>query len=264
MIALVRAEFRRLLSTAAWKWALLGAAGVGGGLVGLIALIGPENSDPPLPGLETAEGAGMVLGLVSLTVIIPALFGATAVTSEYRHGTITPTFLFAPRRGGVLTAKLLVYAVAGLVYGLVTALSAGVALQAGAIANGVQLGVSTGTLAALLLRVAVTMAVYTVLGVGVGALLRNQVAALAVIGFYLYMGESLLLFIPGVNTIYPFLPGGATSALTDFTLLADAADQAVGIGAGLLSPPAGALVLLAYTLVAAALAIALPLRRDVT
>jgi len=39
------------------------------------------------------------------------------VTSEYRYGTIRPTILFNPARSGVLTAKIVANALAGLVFG---------------------------------------------------------------------------------------------------------------------------------------------------
>jgi hypothetical protein len=96
-------------------------------------------------------------------------------------------------------------------------------------------------------------------------LLRNQVAALAVVVGYLYFAELALLAIPGVNVVYPYLPGGATAALTGFGYMVDSlAAQTGQAGRELLSAPMGAVVLAGYALVACVLAIAFPLRRDVT
>jgi ABC-2 type transport system permease protein len=257
MTALLAAEGRRLLSTKIWLWALLAAFGTGG-FVALLGLVGPENFDPPLPGLDTAEGTRLVLGMVGLLAFIPALLGTTAVTSEYRHQTITFTYLFAPKRWTVLAAKLGVYGIGGLAYGLVVVVTAGTGLVTATLLHGTSLGLPTGALIGLFARIAVLMAVYTVLGAAFGALLRNQVAAVLVVGIYLYMGEPVLLLVPGVNAVYPFLPGGATSALTGFTYLTEAVAQ-TGTTATL-----GALVLLGYVLVASILAFAVPLRRDVT
>ncbi|MFG3700493.1 ABC transporter permease [Micromonospora sp. NPDC047620] len=264
MSHLVRAEFRRLFATRLWIWAVAAAVVIGGGLVGLLTVIGPENVNPPLPGLDTEAGIRAVLGLAGLGVIVPALFGATAVTSEYRHRTISATFLFAPRRWSVLAAKLLVYLVAGVAYGLITTIAAGIALYAGMAVRDIPAGAPLDVVVSLLLRLVVAMAAYTVLGVGIGALVRNQVLALAGLGAYLYMGENLLLFVPGVNMAYPFLPGGATAALTNFTALTQVADDTTGAAPQLLSPQAGAGLLIAYALAAALLAVVLPLRRDVT
>lgn len=262
MMALFGAEARRLMSTRLWLWALL-AASFTGGLVFVLALVGPENFDPPMPGLQTAESVRLLLGIAGLLAFVPALLGTTAVTAEYRHQTITFTYLFAPKRGTVLAAKLAVYGIAGVVYGLAVAVIAGTGVAVAAAVNGISLGLPTGELLGLLIRLVVTMTAYTLLGVAFGALLRNQVTALVVLGSYFYVGELLLMMIPGVNAIYPFLPGGASSALIGFTFLADAMAQ-TGISAPhLLSAPLGALVLLAYAAVAAVLAFGTSLRRDV-
>lgn len=61
------------------------------------------------------------------------------------------------------------------------------------------------------------------------------------------------------NTVYPFLPGGATAALTGFSVLTEQ------VGAGvLLSAAGGALVLVGWAVAAAIGAVAVPIRRDVT
>ncbi len=54
---------------------------------GVLAIVGPENANPPMPGIDTAEGAGLILGLSTVTLFIPALIGTVAVTGEYRHRT---------------------------------------------------------------------------------------------------------------------------------------------------------------------------------
>lgn len=265
MIPLVKAELRRLLSTWLWLGALVTAIVAGGGLVGLLGLLGPQNLQPPMPGLDTAAGVRSVLGVLTFTVLMPTVFGTIAMTSEYRHGTIGLTFQFAPRRWTVLTAKLVAFAIGGTCYGLAAATSAGFALYGTTALRGVTVGLEPLTVIELLLRIAVTMAVYTVLGAGIGALLRNQVAALGVVVGYLYIGELAILAIPGVNIVYPYLPGGATAALNDFVYLTESMAQQTGNTISpLVSATAGALILAGYSALAAILAIAFPLRRDVT
>jgi ABC-2 type transport system permease protein len=259
---MIAGEVKRLLSTRIWLWGTL-AALASGGFVALLALVGPENFQPPLPPLRTEDGTRALLGMVVVTTIIPAMLGTTAITSEYRHQTITITYLFVPRRWAVLAAKLGVYAMAGLLYGLIAVTALGLGLVGAAAVHGTTLGLPVGTVVLLLLRISLAMAVYMVLGVAVGALLRNQIAAVLTVGIYLYVVETALLVVPGVHVVYPFLPGGATAGLTGFTYLADATAQQTGTVTHLLSAPVGALVLLAYVLVASAVAVAVPLRRDV-
>ena len=60
--------------------------------------------------------------------VFPVLLGALATTGEFRHETLTPTFLATPRRGLVLLAKVKVAIIVGAVFGLVawiTTLAAG-------------------------------------------------------------------------------------------------------------------------------------------
>lgn len=263
MNRLIRAEMRRLLSTRLWRWGPLAALACGGGLTLLLVLVGPERFEPPMPGVDTAAGVRIVLSAVGLTVLVPALFGALAVTSEYRHRTIGHTFLFAPKRYRVLAAKLAAYAAAGAVYGVLVAVVAAAALYAGAAARGVPVGASFGEVAALLSGQAAAMAAYTVIGVGFGALVRNQTATLIVLGGYLYMVEHALALVPGFNAVYPFLPGGATAALTESSLMRETA-AAAGSAPTLLPPLLGAAVLLAYALAASLAAVTAPMRRDVT
>lgn len=263
MSRLIRGEFAKLFATRLPLWSLIIAACCGGGLTGLLALVGPENATPPLPGLDTAEGVGIVVGMSGLLLFVPALIGTIAVTGEYRHRTIGTTFLTAPRRGSVLAAKLLVFGALGIAYGLVASIFAGAAVMAGAAVQGVELGVPLGALAALLGRLALAAAVYMILGVAIGALARHQLLAVGIVLGYFYFLEHVLMIIPGVNVIHPYLPGGATAALTDFTFLSDAiAEQLPMAAAATTSPFVGALVLLGYAAVAAWVAIAIPLRRD--
>lgn len=259
----IRGEIIRLFSTRLPLWAAIAAIVSGAGLTGLLGLVGPENTSPPMPGLDTPEGAGIVVGTTGLLLFVPALLGTIAITGEYRHGTIGTTFLAVPRRSRVLAAKLFVYSGFGLAYGLLMSASSGLALWCVVVLRGTALGASTDDVVTLLVRLAVAAAIYMLLGVGIGALARHQLVAVAIVLGYFYLLEYLLMIVPGLNALYPFLPGGATAALTDFTFLADTLGEETSLGTPvLLSPLLGALVLAVYALGAAAIAMAAPLRRD--
>lgn len=265
MIHLIRGEFTRLVATRLHRWGILAALICGGGLTGMLALIGPQNATPPMPGIDTPEGVGIVVGITGVLLFVPALIGTIGITGEYRHRTIAATFLAEPRRGRVLAAKLAVFSAFGLAYGVVASLASGAALGLSALFRGVELGVPAGELATLLAQLSVAAAVYMVLGVGIGAIARHQLVAIGIVLGYFYFLEYVLLVIPGINTIYPFLPGGATAGLTRFTFVTSAiAEQTASDGPALLSAPAGALVLVGYGIIAAGFATLAPLRRDLT
>lgn len=256
-------ELTRMLATRLPLWALLTATACGALLPGLLAIVGPENATPPMPGLDTAEGAALVVGLGSVLLFAPALIGTLAVTAEYRHRTIGTTFLVIPRRGRVLTAKLIAFTGLGVAYGVTASLSAGVVVVAAAAIRGVPLGIPLGPLVTLLAQLALAATIYMLMGVAIGALTRHTGLAMGIVLGYFYLLEYVLMIIPGVNALYPYLPGGATASLTRFTFLSDAISAETSLNAApLLSPPVGAAVLLVYALAAAGIAVLAPLRRD--
>lgn len=259
----IRGELAKLFATRLPLWTLVAAVLCGGGLTGLLAAVGPENSPPPMPGLDTAEGAGLVLGFGGLLLFVPALIGTIAITGEYRHRTIGTTFLAIPRRSRVVVAKLLVYGGLGLAYGVVSSAAAGTAVLAATSLRGEQLGIPMDALAWLLLRLALAACAYMLLGAAIGALARNQLVAVGIVLGYFYFLEYVLMLIPGVNAVYPFLPGGATAALTDFTFLRDTMSEQLPMSLpDLATPLLGALLLVGYAVAAAVVAIAIPVRRD--
>jgi ABC-type transport system involved in multi-copper enzyme maturation permease subunit len=262
---MIRGEFTRLFAVRLHRWAVLAAVLCGGGLTGLLALVGPENATPPMPGIDTPQGAALVVGITGVLLFVPALIGAIGVSGEYRHRTVATTYLAAPRRGRVLAAKLIVYCVLGLGYGVIASLTSAAALGAGAVLRGVELTLGAADLAGLLVRLAVAATVYTVLGAGIGALARNQLVAVGIVVGYFYFLEYVLLIVPGINAAYPYLPGGATASLTSFTFVANTvAEQTASAGPSLLPAAAGAAVLVGYAALTTGLASVLSLHRDIT
>ena len=111
MIAQIRAELLKIRSTRTMIGLILGMIA----LVLLITLLTGFLTRPI--GLASREDQRELLSLSSFTAVFSALAGVLLVTSEYRYGTIRPTFLFNPVRSHVLTAKAVAGALAGLALG---------------------------------------------------------------------------------------------------------------------------------------------------
>ena len=144
-------------------------------------------------------------------MLFAALAGALAITSEIRFGTIRPTFLVQPRRGPVFAAKLTVGALTGLFYGLLAeGLMAGFAAIAFSI-RGIPNELTGNDYLRILLGGASAAALWAVLGVGIGALVRNQVATLVGLCAWMFLVESVSEgFVPGAAKL---MPGGAGLSL---------------------------------------------------
>jgi len=177
------------------------------------------------------------------------LFGIFAVTAEYRHGTATPTFLVTPVRERVIAAKALASALVGL--GLAT-LALGLAYAIATpwlSARGASLDLLEGESGRRIVGLLLAAALWGALGAGIGAAVRNQVAAIVGALAWFLVAEPLL----GVlwSDIGPYLPGAAI----DGVLRSDGDDE-LGFG--------GAVALsLAYALGACVLGAVLTARRDI-
>jgi ABC-2 type transport system permease protein len=247
---LVRAEWTKLLTTRVWIGLLLGSCVLVGGFAALFTGFA-GGSDSGLPGVGTPEYERLVLAVSSNATILFVVLGIIGTTQEYRHRTATPTFLASPHRGRVVIAKLIAYGLAAIPMALVVIAVDVLVVLVYAGAKGAAPSL-TGDNLQVLAGAAVALVLYTLIGVGVGALLRNQVGAIVGSLVYLFVVESLIQGIPATSGAYKWLPGGALQAVTAST---DAGD--------VLSAWQGGLLLLGYGLVAAVLGTVLAVRRDV-
>ncbi|MCF6743277.1 ABC transporter permease [Blastococcus sp. KM273128] len=250
MTDLIRAEWTKLFTTRVWLGLLLGACVmVIGFAVLLTAFAGNPESGIPAVGTPLYEELAMA-NAVNVNVLF-LIVGIIGMTQEYRHRTATPTFLTTPRRGNVVIAKLLAYAVAAALFALVVLVVnyAAVAVHAGARGAAPALDADNlGTLGSA----GLALVIYAIIGVGLGALLRNQVGAIVGGLVYLFVIEPIIRSIPATSGAYKWMPGGALEALT-----------ATFEGPDLLEAWQGGLLLLGYGLLAALLGTFLAVRRDI-
>ncbi len=192
-------------------------------------------------------GRGEFLG-----ALFAALLGAMSITGEVRHGTIRPTFLVTPQRGRVVAAKVWAITLIGAGFGLAaSALAAGVGTAALRV-RGIEVQLDGGDYALLVAGGAAASALWAAIGVGLGALVRNQVPTLVGICAWLLFVEGLLVGdVADIANVGRFAPGALGEAIS-------------GQDPGTLLAPVLAAVLLALYAGAAAIAGSLALaRRDV-
>jgi ABC-2 type transport system permease protein len=250
---LIQAEFGKLFTTKLWLWLLLGGFAMTAMFMSFtIGFDGQEGN--PSPRLNTPEGQRNLFSVPSAAGIFGLILGIIAVTGEFRHQTVTPTFLATPHRGRVVIAKLTSYAIAGVGYGIATILVAIAIAYVWLGAKDIDVTLTSNGVPGTLIGVIVGVAVYSLLGVGLGALIRNQIAAVVGALVYLFVVEGFAANIPTIRDYYKYLPGGANTALTGGTQP----------NLSLLEPYQGGLLLVAYGLVFAILGTWLAVRRDVT
>jgi ABC-2 type transport system permease protein len=265
MTALIRAELKKILSTRLW-WGLLAGAVAFSALQSLanalVAGVDAGAGAGVMPGLDSAEAIRAVypMAMFSGTYMFAMVLGITGMTGEYRYQTITTTFLVSPRRSRVVVAKLLAHALMGVAYALVGLLTVLVVGGATMSIRGYGFGLGADRLWVTNGLAVLAVAIWAVLGIGVGTLIRSQVAAIVVALLFTFLIEPLLTFaltsIQSVDLdwLVKWLPSNASSALmAPGNVLLDYLDWWVG-----------GLVLLAYGLALAGLGVGLSVRRDVS
>ena len=223
LLASFRAEFLKIVTLKMWWVLLLVLSGYVGFTAGLLAAVfgglgdqlGQAGNAPAIP--EALLPPVIFSVASSVGYVFPLLFGTLSTTGEFRHQTLTPTFLATPHRGVVLLAKLKVSALFGALYGVVgllTTVGIGTSILA---ATGHATGLAESDTWALFARTVLAMALWAIIGVGVGAMIPNQVAAIVVVLAFTQFVEPILravsAFADWAAQIGRFLPGAASDAL---------------------------------------------------
>jgi ABC-type transport system involved in multi-copper enzyme maturation permease subunit len=169
-----------------------------------------ENVDSSSEQLTLVVGWGE-----KLAALFAGLLGATSMTSEIRHGTIRPTFLVTPERGRVVAAKVFASMGFGACLGVIAAaLAVGVGSAALA-ARGIENQLDGSAYALFFAGGGSAGALWAAIGVGLGAIVRNQVPTLVGICAWLLFVEGLLLGdVADVAAVGRFAPGAAAAAIS--------------------------------------------------
>jgi hypothetical protein len=248
MTRLIRAEFTKLATTRL----LYGLTAVMAAFAALtvIALMTTPDMEGD-PALSAYSLPMFVAAPVTLLSGAALLLGILGMAGEFRHQTVTQTFLVTPDRGRVVAAKLVAYPLAGIALTLaILAFTAAVATGWLA-AKGITPSLLDARLGRVLLGAVLAAGLCALVGVGVAALVRNQVAALVGVAVWVLVVEGLLLSLLHAPSLGKWLPSAAAAALTN-------------PGGGQLSRLAGALLLAGYALALALVGTRLVVRRDIT
>ncbi len=213
MIALLRSEWRKVTTIKLGWGMLLGAMALAAlGVVAQIASNGtPGTGVPPLSDPETQKS---IAASASSAYLFSVVVGIILITTEFRHFTSRPTFLLEPRRGLVIAAKAVITAGVGLLYGIACVVVSLAITVPWLSAKGVHVDWVANGLVVVMVGALFVVAIFAVVGLGVGVLFRNQVAAVISALTYLFVVEPLVAIVPVVREGYRYLPGGAAAALT--------------------------------------------------
>jgi ABC-type transport system involved in multi-copper enzyme maturation permease subunit len=194
-------------------------------------------------------------------VLMVMLLAAIVVTNEFFHQTATTTFLVTPRRESVVLAKLIASTLLGLAFWLITTLLNLVFVPF--ILDALNIGSQFGEPAiwrAVGLN-ALAYALWAILGVGAGVLIRSQ------IGATIALSTTYVIGYFGATTIFFLL----TPRIGDWfgklqVLVPPLASQLMVSGTELPGNPprwVGAVVLIGYAVLAGGLGTWLMKRRDI-
>jgi ABC-2 type transport system permease protein len=194
MSALLQAELVKLRTTRTFLALTSVAVGTSLLITVLVALLTEPTEESVLTDVFTSDTS-------SLFILVLAVVG---ISGEWRHRTITSSLLAAPDRIRFLAAKTVAFAVAGLVLSLLISLA--IAVAGFAILSARDLPTpGLGELAGQFARNALVAAMLGAFGVGIGALVRNQVVAIVgVLAVSFVVEPALVALAPDVGRFGPF------------------------------------------------------------
>jgi ABC-2 type transport system permease protein len=279
LVRLLRAEFMKLRTTSTGWLFLTGfivfavAALTINGFGSHYQLYPQQGLTSRAQGLAEAAQARSPAGLAAIAasmmtsgqrvgVLFALLLGVVIVTSEFASQTAAVTFVTVPRRVMVIWAKVAAAACCGALFWLVSTVMAAVATPLFLYTQHVSTSLAGWTVTRSVLLNLLGFVAWAVFGLGLGAVLRSQMASvIAAVGVYAGSFGAMLVFTLLYNLFHQGWLLGAP-------VIAPALAYAVMIMSGQAFPNApagwvGGVIMTGYTVALVAGGIALTKRRDV-
>ncbi len=255
MTAAVRAELRKFFTTRLWWGMAIAIFIAGAGLAVAFGFLYTSDSFTSGAGQGAPTGTpeqianSVYTSGISIGYLLTLVIGVMQIGSEYRHKTITSTFLGVPKRGRVMGAKVIALLGIGAIYGIISLVGSIIAGSIVLSARGFEAFPTSGVFRTLALSLLV-LGLWALIGLGAGILIPNQVAALLIAVGVAWIVEPLAGFglsfwTFGREHIVPYLPSAATQSMVN------GVSQGGDNTAQPLAWWGGALVLIAYAAVLA-------------
>jgi hypothetical protein len=209
--------------------------------------------------LETDGVAGLLNTASALVPLVLLVFGILGMTNEYRHGTITYSYLVTPKRWQVMVVKLVVYAIVGIVTMLAAVVLVYLVIRVGGAIRGIDIDATGGSTLGDYARTIIVAGLITTFGVALGALFRAQVITVAgALIWALFVENIIVVLKPKIGMWMPFTVFNNVSAAQ----MPNSDNAALAVEQ--FSRSTAFLVSLAYIGIVGVLAVFISLRRDVT
>jgi ABC-type transport system involved in multi-copper enzyme maturation permease subunit len=240
MTRLIRVELFKLRTTRLTYGLFAAAAGLS---VLFSILEASRSGTKAVAPLSTAAGLNSVITGGVLALLFAAVLGVTISSGEFRHATATATYLATPKRGRVLAAKGVAGAVGGAIFGFAGWLIATAVGLGFVAADGYHVQIGDATMARYAVGHILAGALLAVIGVGIGSLIRSQLAGIIGVFVWAVVIESIVggLF----NSVQPYLPYTAATTLAGSAVGGAAFGPAHGASSASALPFAAAAALLA-------------------
>ena len=221
MIRLVRAELVKLSTTRLFLWLGLLIVALSGFVTTITILSTDELS------LATLDQQRSLAQFAAVGAIIALIVGIVLAAGEYAHGTIAHTFLVSPVRPRVVAAKLIAGAIVGVLVTGFAELVTWTIAAAWISGRSVPFLLDSRPVLDTYLGILGAGALAAVLGVGLGAVLRRQTAAIVIALIWLLVGEPVL----SIAGIQEYAPGHAFAAVA---VAGERSSELLGLWPGLL------------------------------
>jgi ABC-2 type transport system permease protein len=250
----LRSEWTKLRSLRSTVWTLLAALGLMVGIGGLLASVSvDEYADLAEARAHHFDATSVSLNGVGFAQLAIGVLGVLMISGEYGTGLIRATLAVVPRRLPVLWAKLAVFAGVVFAVSLVGSVVSFFAGQWVLRAHALDVGIGAPGALRSVVGAALYLTVAGVIGLTLGALLRNTAAGISTFVAAFFIAPPLFQALPATidRHVTPYLPSYAGEALfRDYTEL------------NWLSPWRGFAVLCTYAVVLVGLAAWRLLRND--
>jgi len=203
VIRLVSSELVKLSTTRLFLWLGLLIVALSGFVTSITIVSGSESS------LSTLSEQRSIVQFAAVGAVIALIVGIVLSAGEYTHGTIAHTFLVTPVRGRVVAAKLIAGAIVGVLVTGFAELVTWTIAAAWLAGKSVPLWLDSRSILKTYLAILGAGALAALVGVGLGALLRRQTAAIVLALIWLLVGEPVL----SVAGVQQYAPGHAIAAV---------------------------------------------------